>query len=307
MRIGFLACAGTLPPEKGGAVERRGDAFEHDLQVAALRPAFVKAGMELVEIDWHAPLAGFAGLDLVLLGTAWDYQDHADAFLTRLEALAEQGIAVCNSPRIVRWNMDKRYLAELAERGATTVPTLWPENAARSDIEAALDRFDTDRVIAKRQVGAGGLGQYSFTRDTLPDPGWRMGRPAMIQPFLPAILDEGEYTFVYIDGTFSHGVRKRAAEGEYRIQSLFGGREEDYRPGQQDLAAARSIVNALPFAPPLYCRIDMVRLADGELAVMEAEMIEPYLYPEQAPELGERLARAVAKRIDGNWPPRQAR
>ena len=38
----------------------------------------------------------------------------------------------------------------------------------------------------------------------------------------------------------------------------------------------------------------MVRLPGGDLAVMEAELIEPYLYPDHAPELDERLAAAVA-------------
>tara|TARA_Y100001001_G_scaffold155896_1_gene172159 strand:+ start:793 stop:930 length:138 start_codon:yes stop_codon:yes gene_type:complete len=41
----------------------------------------------------------------------------------------------------------------------------------------------------------------------------------------------------------------------------------------------------------------MVRLASGELAVMEAEMIEPYLYPEQGPQLGEKMAKAILTRL----------
>ena len=41
----------------------------------------------------------------------------------------------------------------------------------------------------------------------------------------------------------------------------------------------------------------MARLPSGELAVMEAEMIEPYLYPEQGPDLGERVARAIVARL----------
>ena len=265
--------------------------------VGALRPAFEAAGMELVEIDWRAPLGEFDRIALVLLGTAWDYQDHPAEFLARLEELAAHGIAVCNPPEVVRWNVDKSYLRELAEIGVATVPTLWSDDPGRTDIAAALESFGTDRVVVKRQVGAGGLGQLSFDRGALPDANWRFGRPAMIQPFLPAILDEGEVGFVFIDGAFSHGVRKRAGKGEYRIQSLFGGTEEDYGPEQHDLAHAQAVVTALPFPAPLYCRIDMVRLPSGELAVMEAEMIEPYLYPEQGPELGERLTVAVLERL----------
>jgi hypothetical protein len=198
---------------------------------------------------------------------------------------------------VVRWNADKRYLRELAERGATTVPTLWLDDAGPDDVLAAIAEFATDRVVVKRQVGAGGLGQHSFARDALPDPGWTMGRPCMIQPFLPGIVSEGEYTFVFIDGAFSHGVLKRAGAGDYRIQSLYGGYERDYAPDPQDLARAEAILAALPFDDLLYARIDMVRRPAGELAVMEAELIEPYLYPEQGPGLGRKLAAAIVARL----------
>ncbi len=267
--------------------------------MAALRPAFAAAGLELVEIDWRAPLAAFDGVALVLLGTAWDYQDHPEEFLAQLDLLEERKIRVCNPPEVVRWNADKRYLRELGERGATIVPTLWLGDAGRDDVLAAMDEFRTDRVVVKRQVGAGGLGQHSFTRETLPDAAWRMGRACMIQPFLPSILEEGEYTFVFIDSMFCHGVLKRAAQGEYRVQSLYGGSESGYTPSHADLGRAEAVRDALPFDDLLYCRIDMIRLQSGDLAVMEAEMIEPYLYPEQGPELGERLARAIRARFSG--------
>lgn len=296
-RIGFLGCAATLPASNGGAAERRGDAFEHDLEVAALRPAFAEAGLELVEMDWRAPLEAFDGLDMVLLGTAWDYQDHPQEFVARLDALAASGIAVCNPPQAVRWNADKRYLRQLEADGAVIVPTLWRNDASRAELVEAMERFDSERVVIKRQVGAGGLGQHSFTRNTLPELDWRMGRPCMIQPFLPAIREEGEFTFVFIDGVFSHGVRKTPAADDYRIQSLYGGGEAVFVPTAGDLATAQAVIDALPFTDLLYARIDMVRLADGRLAVMEAELIEPYLYPEQGPELGQLLASAIAKRL----------
>ena len=290
-RIAYLACAGTLP----GSPERRGDAFEHDVMVAALRPAFAVRGMELIEIDWRAQLSDFVGMALALIGTPWDYQDFPAEFIAKLEVLEAQGVPVANPPEVVRWNCDKRYLRGLVERGAPTVPTLWHDDPGRDEVLAALDHFATGSVVVKRQVGAGALGQHRFTRCDLPPEGWRMGHAAMIQPFLPAIVEEGEFSLVFIDGAFSHALRKRPAEGDYRIQSLFGGREEEWAPSPAELAQAEAVLAALPFAAPLYARIDMVRLPSGELAVMEAEMIEPYLYPEQGPDLGARLAKAVAK------------
>ncbi|GMM92667.1 RimK family alpha-L-glutamate ligase [Qipengyuania sp. MTN3-11] len=234
---------------------------------------------------------------LVLLGTAWDYQDHPAEFLARLEELAARGIAVRNPPEVVRWNADKSYLQELAERGATTVPALYREDAGADDVAEAMERLGTRDVVVKRQVGAGGLGQHRFTADSPPSPGWRMGHRCLIQPFLPSVVEEGEYTFVFVDGEFSHGVRKRPAKDDYRIQSLYGGLESAYTPSVTDLAGAKAVLDALPFADLLYARIDMIRLPDGALAVMEAELIEPYLYPEQGPELGARLAPAIADRL----------
>ncbi len=253
--------------------------------------------MNLVELDWRALIDDFDGIDLALLGTAWDYQDYPEAFLARLHELARSGIAVCNPPEIVHWNADKGYLRELAERGVPTIPTRWHDDAGRDQIAAAMDEFATDRVVVKRRVGAGALGQHSFTRDSLPAPEWRMGRACLIQPFLASVVEEGEYTFVFIDGQFCHGVLKRAAAGDYRIQSLYGGVESVYTPSKADLANAEAVITALPFAEPLYARIDMARLPSDELAVMEAELIEPYLYPEQGPDLGERLAEAVRARL----------
>jgi len=294
IRIAFLACADTLP----GPGQRRGDAFEHDLEIAALRPAFEAAGLDLVEIDWRAPLETFDGAVLALLGTAWDYQDYPQDFLAKLDALAGKGITVCNPPEIVRWNADKGYLLDLSERDVPVIPTIWHDDAGRADIADALDRFETDRVVVKRRVGAGALGQHSFSREALPDTDWRMGHACLIQPFLASVVEEGEFTFVFIDGEFSHGVLKQAAAGDYRIQSLYGGKESVFAPSTTDLASARAVISALPFKDPLYARIDMARLPSGELAVMEAEMIEPYLYPEQGPDLGERLAKAVLSRLE---------
>ncbi len=289
MRIAFLACPETLP----GSPVRRPDAFEHDLQIAALREGLDGRGT-VTDIDWRAPLDRLVQFDVAILGTPWDYTEAKDEFLARLVELEGAGIAVFNSSEVVRWNADKLYLQELAGRGAPTIPTLWPEAPGPDDIHAAFDHFGTDRVVIKRRIGAGAIGQARFARGAPAIEAWRMDQPAMIQPFLPAIQHEGELSFIFVSGELSHALIKRAAAGDYRIQSLYGGRELPLDPAPADRAAAEAIMALLPFAqPPLYARIDMIRLEDGTLAVIEAELIEPYLYPEQGPEFGRRLADAA--------------
>ncbi|MEE4199495.1 ATP-grasp domain-containing protein [Erythrobacter sp.] len=292
-RIAFLACMTTLP----GAGERRGDAHEHDLTIAALAPPFAAARLALEVIDWESPIERFDGCAGVLLGTAWNYQDAPSAFVARLEELAARGIHVFNPPDLVRWNLSKTYLRELAERDVRTVPTRWLKDVDSDDIAAAMAQWDAEALVIKRQVGAGALGQILVRHGELPGGGWRFGHAAMVQPYLPAIADEGELSFVFIDGALSHALRKRPARGDYRIQSLYGGTEEAHAPSPEEVSTARAVLAALPAPAPLYARIDMVRADDGALLLMEAELIEPYLYPEQGPQLGSHLAQALAKRL----------
>lgn len=292
MKIAFLACPATLP----GSPTRRPDAFEHDLLFDALDTGLAGRA-ELTGIDWRAPLDELAGFDLAYLGTPWDYTEAKDEFLARLEALEAAGVTVCNPVAVIRWNADKLYLKDLAARGAVTIPTLWPERAGPEDVAHAFDHFGCDRVVVKRRVGAGAVGQDSFTRDAPPPADWRIDQPAMIQPFLSAIQHEGELSFIFVDGRFSHALVKQAAKGDYRIQSLYGGREVPLDPAVADRAAAEAVMAMLPFdQPPLYARIDMVRLDDGGLAVIEAELIEPYLYPERGLGFGAMLADAMLAR-----------
>lgn len=289
MKIAFLACPGTLP----GSPSRRVDAFEHDDQIAALRKG-LSGRAEVIDIDWRAPLDALTASDVALIGTAWDYTAAKDEFLARVEALEAAGVKVCNSSEVVRWNANKRYLADLAARGATTIPTLWLQTPGPTDIHAAFDHFGCQRVVAKRQVGSGAEGQDCFTRGDPAIDGWTMDRPGMIQPFLASIQGEGELSFIFVDGALSHALTKQAVPGEYRIQSSFGGIVTAITPAEADLAAAEAIMALLPFAePPLYARIDMVRLDSGDLALIEAELIEPYLYPQQGPSFGTLFAEAV--------------
>lgn len=293
MKIAFLACPVTLP----SSPTRRPDAFEHDLQLAALREGFGPRA-EVQDIDWRAPLEELTRFDLAYLGTPWDYTQAKDEFVAKLTALETAGVIVCNPVEVIRWNADKLYLKDLEQRGAPSIPTLWPDNPGRAEVLAAMDTFGCDKVVVKHRVGSGAVGQHCFGRHDLPAGDWQLGQAGMIQPFLPAIQSEGELSFIFIGGALSHTLIKRPSAGDYRIQSLYGGREEALTPAPADRAAAEAVMALLPFAQaPLYARIDMVRLTDGTLAVIEAELIEPYLYPEQGPDLGKNFAEAVIKRF----------
>jgi len=288
MKIAYLASTVTLPDSP----TRRDDYHEHVYMMEALRPPMEARGFSLHDLAWDDPAVDWGSFDLAIIGTTWDYWDRVPEFFSGLEKI-ETLTQLHNPTALVKWNSRKTYLRELEAKGAKLIPTEWIENADENAVRAAFDALQTDDLVIKRQIGAGADGQYRLKRS---DPVPAMSHPMMAQAFLPTIQSEGEYSFIFIDGEFCHCLIKRAAPGDYRIQSLYGGVEEAVTPAVDDLAAAKAIISVLDDVP-LYGRVDMIRGADGNLLLMELELIEPYLYPLEGPELGERMAAAVEKRL----------
>lgn len=299
LRVAYLACETTLP----GAVHRRVDAFEHDRTMTALTDAFAPHGDAVEAIAWDAP-ARWSAFDAVVIGTTWDYWDRPAQFLARLRDI-ESETQLFNGTAVVAWNSDKRYLRDLEERGILIPPTVFLDVADERAVMGAFDELSIGEgdLVIKRRIGAGAAGQHRLRRGAPIPP---MPEPMLAQPFLSSIVGEGELSFVFIDGALSHALRKRAKVDDYRVQSAFGGRQEAITPDARDVASAQKVLRAMPVRPssraevgaaPLYARVDMVRLDGGALALMELEVIEPYLYPIEGPSLGPMLRAALHRRM----------
>lgn len=287
MKIAYLCSRDTLP----GSPNRRADAFEHDLIMARMREGFSSHGADIRATAWDDP-SSWGDYDAALIGTAWDYWDRVDEFLETLERI-EAAIPLFNPADMVRWNCRKTYLRTLAQRGAALIPTVWVEARSSTDAKDLFEALDTSKLVFKRQVGGGAHGQFLLEKGE-PMPGLEC--PMMVQPYLETIEHEGELSFIFIDGQLSHALLKRAAPGDYRIQSLYGGTETVIEPNQADIRAARAVLETLE-GLPLYARVDMLRGDDGKLLLMELELIEPYLYPQEGPGVGRMMADALVKRL----------
>ncbi len=291
-RIGLLTAANMLATHPSP----RPDAWEHDRQYEPMRRACAAQGIDLSVAIWDDPSLDASPYDAFVIGTTWDYTAKPALFLDTLERLATQR-PLLNPLETVRWNLHKSYLNDLERRGASIVPTLWRDRADPSTLVRAFDELGTGTIVVKPQVGAAAWRQAKLSRgepfphaDLLP-PG-----ACMIQPYLPSIEREGEYSLVYFDRVFSHCALKTPAKGDYRIQSMFGGSERAHEPSPADLALADGVLASVE-GPLLYARVDMVRGLDGALAVMELELIEPYLYPDQGPRMGETFAEALVRTL----------
>jgi len=297
--IGILVSDNMMP----GSDNVREDLFELEEQMGKITPAFARHGMETALVRWREAGDRAQNFDALLPLFVWDYfENNQAAFLAQMEKAA-QNCHLFNPFSVLRWNSEKSYLEELAAAGAPVIKTLYLDRVTQAEIEKAFDTLETDRLVIKPTIGGGAWRQVLYRRgDPFPDADKLPPCETMVQAFLKSVQDEGEYSFLYFDGNFSHAALKTAKSGDYRIQSLYGGSEETYTPKPEELASAQKILDALDFTP-LYARVDLLRGDDGILRLIELELLEPYLYLPHAPgEAGENkgalmLAEALKKRL----------
>jgi len=252
-------------------------------------------GDHIVFRHWTDP-GDLTGFDLVLPLLVWGYQRDCQRWFALLDQLDQQQINLANPVSVLRWNSNKSYLLELEKAGVAIVPTLISAALTASDLAEAAQKFGTDQLVIKPPISGGADGTYRL-RNGEPLPEDIAGKEMLIQPFQPAIAQEGEYSLFYFAGTFSHAILKRPAQGDFRVQEFLGGSESgtDCPEGAQDLAvqARRAAEQILGTETLLYTRADMLRDAEGRFHLMELELIEPSLFFGHAADGGDLFATGV--------------
>jgi len=236
-------------------------------------------GWDVIDVVWSAPSRPWSDFDAVVIRSPWDYQQAPEQFLATLQDI-QAATRLLNPIEICRWNMNKKYLKDLHEKGVPIVPTTWLDGLSRDRLSDAFNSVG-EKIVVKPTVGANADNAFVLSA-TDPD-GWTTAlefyaaRPLMLQPFVKSISTIGEYSLFYFGSQFSHAILKQPKAGDFRVQEEHGGviRSIDvdhHLRGAGDLALD-SIGQDL-----LYARVDLVFLEDGTSALMELELIEPSLY-----------------------------
>ena len=283
----------------------------------ALRAALVERGVQVDAVVWDDPTVDWGTYPHVVIRSTWDYTERPDEFIDWARRV-ETTSTLLNPAAVVGWNVDKQYLRELEKAGVPIVPTIWLDPERNHDSRAIHTRFPAfgDFVI-KPTVSAGsrdtgrynaGITQQRSMAITHAKSLLVVGRPVMIQRYLRKIDTEGETALVYVDGQFSHSVRKGALlQGPYRERlpdELY--RQEIMTPraaSDAERALADRVIEALPGMVPgvdgplLYTRIDLIPDDDGNPVVLEIELTEPSLFFTHGPGSAQRFADAILARL----------
>jgi len=278
--------------------------------------AFARAGMELEYCVWWQSDVRWDRYDLVVIRSTWDYVPRLEEYRRWLSSVDLLG-TLRNRAALVAWNLDKRYLLELGSVGVPVIPTriaMTPE-----EVNSCLAAGDGE-VVVKPVVSAGSVDTGRFDRA---DPraavlGRRIaegGMPVMVQPAVPSVAVEGEVSAVLFGGELSHAFRKGPmlalgggvldGYGDLARVTLTSGQRQVVRTAVDVVSRIASDTLGAP-APPLYARVDLVRMEDGRDVVLEVELNEPTFFLAVDDGAADRFAAAVRSEVEGRRPAAQS-
>lgn len=263
-----------------------------------LTTELAKLGLTAVRKAWDAEETDLHQTRLALFRTTWNYFDQFSKFNSWLDT-TKRYTHFINDAELVKWNTDKFYLLELADKDISIPPTLWIEKGCTFPLSSFCWLSDWDEFVLKPAVSGAARLTHRFNKEgihLLEDSfkSWIKNESFLLQQFLPAILSEGEISLMYMGGKFTHAICKKAKTGDFRVQDDFGGTVHAYIPSKAEISLGYRAIEACPIAP-IYARVDLIKDMKGKPCVSELELIEPELWFRFHPPAARQLARSIAR------------
>lgn len=276
-----------------------------DEDMPSLESALRSAGANVTVAEWDRP-HDWRRFDVAVLRSPWDYPQRFTEFMGWAESVSEQ-TKLLNPLPVVKWSADKHYLADLAAREVPTVFTRFiePGEPPGPRIDELLRQPDVDEFVVKPAIGGGSRDAQRFGRAEKQDAArhaQRMldeNRSVLLQPYLGKIDELGETALMYVEGRFSHAIRKGPLlkRKDVPTTELFAKEAITPRvPDPAELAVGVRALQAIPADTPLYARVDLIRDRQGEPVVLELELFEPSLFLGFSSGSAENFAAAIVRR-----------
>lgn len=255
-----------------------------------------RRGLKSEPVVWNAPGFDWSQPKLCILRNTWDYSTRHREFLGWIDAVSRATV-LWNPAGVVRWNSHKTYLRDLQERGIPIAPTVWLEAGSRASLTELRAGQGWEEAVIKPAVSGTARATIRTARYSPQAAQNHLDRllaveDVLVQRYIGSVESRGELSLIFLEGRFSHAVRKRAAAGDFRVLEEWGGSTVPASPSSEELEFAEGVLRAAGFET-LYGRVDLWEDDNGRLLVSELELVEPELYFRYAPEAAGRLAGGI--------------
>lgn len=271
------------------------DLPEPDPDRELLRDALVSRGLSAEWLAWDDPAARWDEVRVAVLRSTWNYPTKPEEFRSWIDRVSAV-VRLWNPPEVVRRNLHKGYLLDVAAAGVPVVPTRLLERGARETLAGTMCAEGWEDVVVKPAVSAGSFRTLRVREDNPSQgeahlKGLLAERDVLVQPYLRSVEEHGERSLIRIDGELTHSIRKNprfAGEDESVSEAL---------PIADDERALAERVLSTVEHDLLYARVDVAPGEDGSFVLMELELVEPSLFLAEHPPALARLADAIRRRI----------
>lgn len=261
-----------------------------------VQDALKAKGLRVIKKDWADPEFDWSTTKTALFRTTWDYFHRFNDFELWLNEVSAQTTLI-NPPKQIKWNMDKHYLLDLAEKGVPIVPSHFLKRGTNQKLSAIHAELGWTETVLKPTVSGAGRHTYRLNPENYTDHELLFTEliqkeDFMLQPFQKRIMTDGEVSHIVLGGKYSHSIIKLAKKGDYRVQDDFGGTTALYAALPDEKAFAENVVSVCN-PQPLYARVDVIWDNNGDLALGELELIEPELWFRHNDKAADKLADAI--------------
>jgi glutathione synthase/RimK-type ligase-like ATP-grasp enzyme len=260
-------------------------------------------GISILPVVWDDPNQDLQGFDAFIFRSCWNYHRFHVEFMKWIEGLEKLQKPIFNSPNLVRWNLNKKYLLEMQNVILVARTFWWPVKTALtlSQIDSCLQQLPGDQVVIKPAISLNGQDTFLMAKGDRSEilrqiQSLLHSRDVLLQEFLPEIQTSGEVSLLFFDGQFSHAVRKKTKGSEFRIHAEYGGTREGISVSSELVQACAKVVHCLP-EKTLYARVDIVETKSGP-SLIELEITDPMLYLAYDSGAADKYASALKKWLD---------
>jgi glutathione synthase/RimK-type ligase-like ATP-grasp enzyme len=265
-----------------------------------LKAMLIENGVLAEAVVWDDPSIDWSTYDALLFRNTWDYFEKEIEFTQWLDKIEQIGVPTFNSIDIIKYNVNKFYLRDLSEKGIDIIPTVFIEKNTDFDLLNTIPQSWKCAVI-KPAFSAGSYLTSIVDKDNadakqLEYKLYNETKDLLLQKYMPEITLVGETSLLFFDNEFSHSVCKMPKEGDFRVQSQFGGLYQSTQVSEDIIAQAKKILTY--FNPKLlYARVDGI-IIDEKFYLMEVELIEPDLYLDHNPQAYDIFVKSIITRLN---------
>jgi glutathione synthase/RimK-type ligase-like ATP-grasp enzyme len=262
--------------------------------------ALKEEGVLVERKSWSDPSFDWSTTKFIIFRSTWDYFDRYDEFSKWLQEVSKK-TTLLNSEEIIHWNIDKHYLLDIKQKGIHICESYFIEKGTATTLKELHEKLGWKKTVLKPCISGAARHTYKLDLNTIEAHELIFqelisNEAMMLQPFQENIMTKGEFSFVVINGQFTHSVLKIAKPGDFRVQDDFGGTVHMHQASKEEVEFAENAVKAC-LGNPMYARVDVILDNNNKLAISEIELIEPELWFRNHNDAAKILAKEIKKLV----------